>query len=103
MGFETIAPTKDLLACTTVLALAINPGVFGALKPDVAVVALEGLGNGVLARCVLRAIHAPASKQAGEVSNADAKHLLGQDVIDALFKVRDLVGQALGEAAGNLT
>ena len=34
--------------------------------------------------------------------DADAEHLLGQDVIDALLKVRNLARQALGEAAGDL-
>ena len=62
----------------------------------------EALGDGVLAVGVLRAIHAPPRQQAGEVRDADAEHLLRQDVIDALLKVRDLVRQALGEAAGDL-
>mgnify|MGYP003694230691 CR=1 FL=1 len=53
------------------------------------------LGDGVLALGVLRAIHAPPRQQAGEIRDADAEHLLGQDVIDALFEVRNLVRQIL--------
>ena len=81
VGFELFATVKRLLACAAVLALAVNPRVLGALEPDVAIVAGERLGDGVLALGVLRAIHAPARKQAGEMRDADAEHLLGQDVI----------------------
>ena len=85
-----------------ILALVILPRVFDALEPDVAIVAGERFGDGVLAVGVLRAIHAAAREQAGELRDADAEHLLGQDVVDALFQVRNLALQPLGEAAGDL-
>ena len=62
VGLKPLATVKGLLAGAAILALAINPRVLDALEPDVAVVALEGLGNGVLALGVLCAIHTPASK-----------------------------------------
>jgi hypothetical protein len=73
-----------------------------ALEPDVAIVGVETLGDGVLALSVLRAVQAAPRQQAGEIRDADAEHLLGQDVIDALHKVRHLVAQSLGQAAGDL-
>ena len=57
----------------------------------------------MLALRVFRAIHASASQQASEIGGADAEHLLSQDVIDTMFEVWDLVFEALGEAARDLT
>jgi len=53
VGLQTLATVKGLLACAAVLAIATNPHVLGALEPDIAVVAAEGLGDGVLAFGVL--------------------------------------------------
>jgi len=72
------------------------------LNQDVPVVGGEALGNGVLAFGVLRAIDAPARQQAGDLRDADAEYLLGQDMIYALRQVRNLLLQSLREAAGDL-
>jgi hypothetical protein len=53
--------------------------------------------------CVLRAIHTPACQQAREIRDADAEHLLGKDVIDALLKARNLLCQAFIETASDFT
>ena len=117
MGFEALAAVERVwLRRSTALAVgefliwlpsrrrcdplgATDPCVLDALEPDVAVVAVEGLGDGVLAVGALRAVDAPAGQQAGELGDADAEDLLGQDVIDALLEVGDLVLEPLGEAA----
>ena len=44
----------------------------------------------MLAVRVLGAIDAPTGQQTREVGNADAKHLPGQDVVDAILEVRHL-------------
>ena len=102
VGFQSRRPVENGFARAAILALVAIPSVFEALEPDVAIVAGEGFGDGVFAGGVLGAIHAAPREQAGDLRDADAEHLPGQDVIDALFQVRNLVLQPLGEAAGNL-
>ena len=51
---------------------------------------------------VLRAVHTAACKQTGDLRNADAEHLPRQDVIHTRFQVRDLLGQPIGQPAGDL-
>jgi hypothetical protein len=34
---------------------------------------------------VLRTIHTSPGQQAGEIRDTDAKHLIGQDVVDAII------------------
>lgn len=50
----------------------------------------------------LRAVDTPSSKQAGQVRDADAVDLLGQNVVDSFLKVRDRVLESVGEAARDL-
>src|SRR5438105_688398 len=102
MGFKPRFAVKDRSRRATVPALRVTPRVLQPLEPDVARVASEALGNGVLALGVLRAIQASPRQEAGEICDSDAEHLLGQNVIDALIELRHLVCQSLGEAAGDL-
>ena len=51
---------------------------------------------------LLGAIEAPSRDQARELGDSDAKHLLGQDVIDTLLQVRNLGLQPVDEAPGDL-
>jgi hypothetical protein len=81
----------------------INPRVRSALEPDVASVASEASGYRVLTLGVLRAMHAAARQQTGEIRSADTEYLPSQNVLDTLFEVRDLGSQAFGQAPGNLT
>lgn len=53
-------------------------------------------------RRMLGAVDAAAGEEAGEVGDSDAKDLLGQDMVDALFEVGDLGGETFGEPAGDL-
>ena len=101
--FHLRAAIQGALACPAKGAFAICPGMLDAFKPDIARLAVEMLGNGMGAIGVLRAIQAAARQQAGQVRNANAEHLLGQNVNDALLKVWDLRGKTLGKAAGDLT
>src|SRR5262245_43770977 len=73
-----------------------------ALEPDIAIITAERFGDGVFARGVLGAIHAAPREQAGDLSDADAEHLPGQDVIDALFQARNLVLEPFVKASGYL-
>ena len=122
VGFEALATVEGLLAGAAVLALAVgalldrlavlvggldelrgaDPGVLDALEPDVAGLGREGLRDGVLAVGPLGAVDAAAGDQAGELGDADAEDLLGQDVVDALFEVGDLVLQSFDEARRDL-
>ena len=76
--------------------------MFEALEPDVAIVAGERFGDGVLAGGVLGAIHAAPRQQGGDLRDADAEHLLGQDVVHALLPVGHRFFQSLIQTAGNL-
>jgi hypothetical protein len=61
--------------------------VFGAIEPNIAIVAGEGFDYGVLTVGVLGAIDAPPREQTRDLRDADAEHLIGQDMVYALFEV----------------
>src|SRR5258705_9968173 len=84
-------------------ASAIRPRVLQPLKPDVASVVGEALGDGVIALCVLRAVQASPRQQTCELRDPDAEHLLRQDVVYARLQVRYLLCQPHGQAAGYLS
>ena len=92
MGLEVLAAVEGLLAGSAVPALAAAPTCApvrsNQMLPSLGV---ERLGDRVLAVRVLRAVDAAAGQQAGEIGDADAEDLLGQDVVDALFEVGNLV------------
>jgi hypothetical protein len=50
----------------------------------------------------LRAVEAAPCDEAGQLGDPDAEDLLGQDVVDPLLQVRELVGQSLDEPLGDL-
>jgi hypothetical protein len=102
VGFETFATIEGVLIGTAVLAPVSHPCVLRALEPDVAVITVEALGDRVLALGVLRAINTAPRQQAGEMRDADAEHLISQNVINTLFEVRNLGRQSSREAAGDL-
>src|SRR5687767_2050477 len=52
---------------------------------------------------MLRAVDAAPRQESREVGDRDPEHLSGQNVIHPLLEVRDLLGQAFGKAAGDLT
>ena len=87
VGLESVAAVIVSLIGTAILAPAVHPCVLYAREPDVAIVVGKALRNRVRALGMLRAIHAPSRKQAGEMRDANAEHLLCQDVSDALLKV----------------
>ena len=95
MGFKTFGPVENGFCSAAKLALVAIPRVFDALEPDVPIVAGEGFGDGVLAGGVLRAIDAAPREQAGDLRDADAEDLLGQDVIHALFQIGNLLAPIL--------
>ena len=101
MGFQRLATVQRRLAGTTKRAFAVGPGVLGALEPDVARIAGKALGNRMRTVGVLGAIHAAPCQQAGQTRDADAKHLLGQDVVHSRLQVWHLLRQPEGEAAGD--
>src|SRR5690606_23835568 len=76
--------------------------VLGALKPDVAPVAVEGLRNRVLPSGVLGAVEAATREQGGERRDADPVDLPRQDVVDALLQVRELLRETLGKPPRDL-
>ena len=80
-----VASVERVLARSAVRAAPAFPRVLGPLEPDVAAAVVERIGDGVLAVGVLRAVHAPAGQQPGEVGDADAEDLLRQDVRHALL------------------
>src|SRR5262245_14346645 len=102
MGLEPLFAIKDYSGRTAVLALLVRPYVFHPLEPDVAIFAAKALSNGMLAVCVLRAVDAAPCQQTGEKGDSDAKDLVGEDVIDALFEVWNLGRQTSVETAGEL-
>src|SRR5258705_7277116 len=102
VGFKRFAAFERLLARAAVHAPAFSPRVLHTFEPDVARVAGEAFGDGVLALSALRAIHAAPRQQAGEMRDADAEHLPCQDVIDPLFNVWNLGRQSLGKPASDL-
>ena len=102
MRFQRVAPVQGLLAGAAVPALAFRPAVFLSFEPDVPLVAGKAFRDGMLAIGMLRAIHAAPRQQAGEVRDADAEHLPGQDVIDALLQIRHFDCQPVCEAARDL-
>src|SRR5262245_13154313 len=51
---------------------------------------------------VLGAIHTPPREKAREIRDAYAERLLGQDVVDPRWQVRDLLRKPLAEAARDL-
>ncbi|OPZ12114.1 MAG: hypothetical protein BWZ07_01555 [Alphaproteobacteria bacterium ADurb.BinA280] len=87
---------------TTKYALRVSPRMLDSLKPDVARLAGKAFGNRVFAIGVFGAIHTAPREQAGELRDADTKHLSGQYVIDARLQVGNLLRQARREAAGDL-
>ena len=84
------------------LAFSPAPSVFEALEPDVAVIAVERFDDRVLAGGVLGAIHAAPREQGGDLRDADAEHLPGEDVVHSLLPVGNRFFQSLIEAAGDL-
>ena len=102
MSFKPIAAIKCVLACATKFASAFRPSVFHALEPDIARIAREAVGNRVRAISVLRAIHAAPRQQAGEIRDSNAEDLLGQNMIHAVVKIRNLGRKTLGQAPGDL-
>lgn len=102
VGFQSCRPVENGFARAAILALVAIPSVFEALEPDVAIVAGEGFGDGVLAVGVLGAIHAAPREQAGDLRDADAEHLPGEDVVHALLQIRNLLFQSLSEADRDL-
>ncbi len=100
--FQPLRPIKNRLPCSTVTAFSILPVMFRALKPNITGIVGEPLGDGMCALGVSGAIDAPPRQQAGEVGDADAENLLGENVIDPLFKIGNLLRQSFGEAAGDL-
>ena len=65
------------------------------LEPYVARIVLERLCNRVRAVRVFAAIQTAPRQQTGQMRDADAEHLLCQDVIDPLLQIGNLVLQAL--------
>ena len=76
---------QDCSWCATELTLGLIPSVFHALKPDVAIVTGEGFGNRVLTLGIFRAIDTSTRQQSSYLGDGDAKYLLCQDMIHALF------------------
>ena len=108
VGLEALAAVEGLLAGAAVLALAVgelldlvavliggvdplgaaDPGVLDRSNQMLPSSVVERLGDGVLAVGPLRAVDAAAGEQAGELGDADAEDLLGEDVVDALLAGR---------------
>src|SRR4051812_34495464 len=88
--FKTLAAVESLLASAAILAFAVQPRVLRALEPDVAGMAREAFRNRMLSVGMLRAVNAASRQQACDLRNCDAEHLSGEDVVDALLKVRNL-------------
>ena len=84
------------------LAFALYPGVFGALKPDIAHIAGKAVGDGMRAVGIFGAIHAAPRQQTGQARDGHAKYLLRQDVVHARWQVGDGLRQPHGQAAGDL-
>lgn len=123
VGLKVLTTVEGLLTGRAVLALAVgelldlvpvgvgsddplraaDPGVLNRLEPDVSVLIGERLGDRMGAVRQLRAIDAPAREQAGEVRDADAVDLLGQDVINPLLQIGDRVLEPCGQPARDLT
>ena len=92
VGFESFASVEGLLARAAVTCTCRPPTCARCARTRCC---RPSLVNDLAIECwpvgVLRAIDAPAREQAGEMRDADAEHLLRQDVIDALLEVGDLV------------
>lgn len=78
--FRDSGAVEDRPAGAAELAPVAIPGVLRPLKPDVPSVGSEGLSDGMLAVSALRAIDTSPRQQARELGDADAEHLLCQDV-----------------------
>src|SRR5690606_6616880 len=83
--------------------LSSSPGVFRPLEPVVAPIAVEALGDRVLADGILRAVHAAASEQRRKLRDPDPEYLFRENVIDPLFEVGDLRRQPVRQTPSNLT
>ena len=101
VSFQTLAPVQRGLAGAAEGALALGPGVLGALEPDVARFTARSRDDGVRAVGAFGAVHAAPCQQTGQPRDADAKHLLREDVVHALLQVRELLRQSGGEPAGD--
>jgi len=103
VGFKSVPTVERLLARSAKLAPASHPCVLHPLEPDITRITGEAFDNRVQAVGVLRAVDAAPRQQAGEMRDAYPEHLLGEDMIDALLKVRNFGRQGLGEAACDLS
>ena len=91
VGFEAFATVIELPLAGAAVTCTCRPPQVCSMRSNQMLP--SSLANDLAMEClpvgVLRAVHAPPREQAGEMRDADAEHLLGQDVIDALLEVRE--------------
>ena len=70
-------------------------------KPDVTGIVAKAFGDRVGAIGIFGAVDTPACQQAGDRGDGNAVDLSGQDVVDALAQIGDVLGKASGQATGD--
>ncbi len=102
MGFHIIASVINILAGSTILALALRPRVLDVTIADVACLVVE-LRDAILAASTLRTVETTAAHHGGQTSDGDTIKLVVHDVVDALLQVWNRVCQAFNQPFCNLS
>ena len=102
VGFKVAASVVNLLRGATIAAFPILPNMKNLIKVDITV-SIVKVRKAVFAAGILRAIEAAATHQGCQACNGDAVKLMVHDVVDALLKVWNLIGQSFNQSFGNLS